>query len=616
MNIELRNAKKDYYSSKIAGQKCDPKNAWKTINNLLGRQSKPTVVNELKLGDNSLTSPKDIAEGFNDYFSNIGPDLASNIHTSNDSFEKYVKNSKSEFTAFQPVTVSNVYHLLHGLSGNKATGIDKISCKIIKIAATAISDSLTYIFNQAVTLSSFPDKWKVARVIPLYKNGQQNAAGNYRPISVLPAISKVMERILYDQLYNYLTKFELLSNSQFGFRKFHSTATALLDCTNDWFMNLDRKMFNFVVLIDLKKAFDTVDHQILLRKLELHGIKGKALTFLKSYLTNRKQKCQIKGSISSEKSIKCGVPQGSILGPLFFLIYINDLPQCLNNTKPRLFADDTNLTATGDSIPHLETAVNSDLENLRKWLIANKLSLNVAKTEFMLIGSKPMIKSVSNSQPNIEIENKPIKQVYECKTLGVTVDQHLSWKSNTDNICKKITAGISALRRLKEFTDRQTLISVYNAIVRPYFDYCCEVWDVFGETQSKRLQKLQNRAARIIMNMSNDTEHSVALQALSWVPLKTERQKAKAKLMYKILNKMGPESLTNLFTYKGEMTNYNLRDISSSLCLPKPRTNSMKKSFMYDGAYLWNSIPKEIRESKSFASFRNKIATHINSNCK
>ena len=203
MNIELRNAKKDYYSSKIAGQKCDPKNAWKTINNLLGRQSKPTVVNELKLGDNSLTGPKDIAEGFNDYFSNIGPDLASNIHTSNDSFEKYVKNSKSEFTAFQPVTVSNVYHLLHGLSGNKATGIDKISCKIIKIAAPAISDSLTYIFNQAVTLSSFPDKWKVARVIPLYKNGQQNAAGNYRPISVLPAISKVMERILYDQLYNY-----------------------------------------------------------------------------------------------------------------------------------------------------------------------------------------------------------------------------------------------------------------------------------------------------------------------------------------------------------------------------------------------------------------------------
>ena len=611
VNIQLRNAKKNYYSTKISDQKCNPKEAWKTINDILGRQRKPTVVNELKLGENSLTNTKDIAEGFNDYFSNIGPDLASKIDTPNLNFQTYIEKAKSEFSAFQPVTVSNVYHLLHGLSSNKATGVDKISSKIIKIAAPAISDSLTYIFNQAITLSLFPHEWKTARVIPLYKNGQRNLPGNYRPISVLPVISKIMERILYDQLYNYLTKFELLSDSQFGFRKFHSTATALLDCTNDWYMNLDRKMFNLVVLIDLKKAFDTVDHQILLKKLELYGIKGQALSFLESYLSNRNQKCQIQGSVSSEKLIKCGVPQGSILGPLFFLLYINDLPQCLDKTKPRLFADDTNLTVSGDSITDLETAVNSDLEKLRKWLIANKLSLNVAKTEFMLIGSKQMIKNISNLQLNVKIENESIKQVYESKTLGVTIDQHLSWKTNTENICKKITSGISALRRLKEFADKQTLLSVYNAIVRPYFDYCCEVWDVFGETQSKRLQKLQNRAARIILNMSNDIDHSVALQALGWKPLKTERKKSKAKIMYKLLNKMGPKSLSNLFTYKDEVTNYKLRNISSSLCLPQPRTNNMKKSFVYDGAHLWNSIPKEIRESKSFSSFRKKIATHI-----
>ena len=143
--------------------------------------------------------------------------------------------------------------------------------------------------------------------------------------------------------------------------------------------------------------------------------------------------------------IKCGIPQGSILGPLFFLLYINDLPQCLSKTKPRLFADDTNLTASGDSIPYLENAMNSDLENLRKWLIANRLTLNVAKTEFMLIGTKQIIKSISNLQLNVVIESNPVEQVIECKTLRVTVDQHLSWKSNTENICKKITSGISAL---------------------------------------------------------------------------------------------------------------------------------------------------------------------------
>ena len=209
------------------------------------------------------------------------------------------------------------------------------------------------------------------------------------------------------------------------------------------------------------------------------------------------------------------------------------MPQCLSKTKPRLLADDTNLTASGVSVTDLEAAVNSG----RKWLIANKLSLNVAKTEFILIGSKQMVKNISNFQPNVVIQNKRIKQVHE-----------LSWKSNTDIICRKITSGISALRRLKDFVDRQTLLSVYNAIIHPYFDYCCEVWDVFSETQSKRLQKLQNRAARIIMNMSNDTDDSVALKALGWKTLKVERKKAKAKMMYKLLNNMGPQSLTNLFT--------------------------------------------------------------------
>ena len=197
------------------------------------------------------------------------------------------------------------------------------------------------------------------------------------------------------------------------------------------------------------------------------------------------------GFVSSERLIHCCVPQGSILGPPLFLLYINDLPECLNITKARLFVDDTNLTASEDSMTDVENAVNSDLENLRNWLIANKLSLNVAKTEFMLIGSRQMIKDFHQK---IFIENKQIKQVDKCKTLGIIVDQHLSWKNNTKNVCRKITAGICALRRIKPFVDKETLISIYNAIVHPHFNYCCEVWDVLGETQSKRLQKLQNRA--------------------------------------------------------------------------------------------------------------------------
>ena len=221
-----------------------------------------------------------------------------------------------------------------------------------------------------------------------------------------------------------------------------------------------------------------------------------------------------------------------------------------------------------------------------------------------------MIKNISNSHPNVFIENKQIKQVYECKTPGVKIDQHFTSKGNTDEICKKVAVGIFDIRWIKPFVDQDTPIKIYSTIVRPYFDYCSKVWDVFGEAQWKRLQKLQNRAARIILNVNDDVEPTIALRALGWEPLQMERKKAKAKIMYKLSNQMGPKSLTNLFSYKSKKTNYHLRDISSGLCLPKPRTNNMKNSFMYDGAQLWNSIPKETRESKSLSSFWNKIAAH------
>ena len=504
-----------------------------------------------------------------------------------------------------------MYHLICGLSANKATGCDGISCKILKLAAPVISETLTYIFNQCITLSVFPDEWKTARIIPLYKNGHRNLPGNYRPISILPVVSKIIERILYDQLYNYFSKSEILSDCQFGFRKSHSTTTALIDCTNDWYTNMDKRLLNLVVQIDLKKAFDTVDHKILLRKLELYGIKGQAYNLIESYLSKRTQRCQIKNFISSQQLLSCGVPQGSILGPLFFLIYINDLPSCLEQCKPKMFADDTSITASNNDIVELEKTVNSDLNNLEKWLIANKLSLNSTKTEYLIIGSKQMIKNVFTSNLHIAIGNYVINRIYEYESLGLIIDQHLSCKSNTDKICKKVAAGISALRKLKEYTDKQTLISIYNALVHPYFTYCCEVWGVLGETQSKRLQKLQNRAAKIIISMGNDVDHCNALQELKWEPLEILRKKAKAKLMFKLLKNAGPNSLTRLFTYKKDITDYNLRNITSCLNVPMPSTNSLKKSFAYDGASVWNSIPAEIRNSKSVSLFQKKIAACI-----
>ena len=229
----------------------------------------------------------------------------------------------------------------------------------------------------------FPSEWKIARVVPLHKKGSRSFLDNYRPISILPVISKIFEKILYEQLYEYFTTNNLLSEQQFGFRRFHSTSTALLDCTDEWYVNMDRGLYNLAVFLDLKKAFDTVNHDILLAKLELYVIKNTPLMLFKSYLSDRSQQCQVNGQLSTLKYLKYGVPQSLILGPLLFLIYINDLPNCLQHSTARMFADDTNITVSGKSIKEAEVAVNADLNNIREWLLSNRLSLNLVKTEYL-----------------------------------------------------------------------------------------------------------------------------------------------------------------------------------------------------------------------------------------
>ena len=576
---------------------------------LLGRSSYETIVNELKINDSKIISNEEIANAFNEYFTNIGPSLANSIDESNTSFKTFVKSAESKMDRFRLVSVGKVVKLLKGLSNCKAAGLDKISGKILKVAANTIAPSLTHIFNHGLISNCFPYEWKMARLVPIHKKGPRNLTENYRPISILPAISKIMERIMYDQIYQYLSDNSLLSEHQFGFRKFHSTASALLDSTNSWYVNMDCKKLNLVVLLDLKKAFDTIDHGILLSKLELYGITGSALSMIRSYLSDRNQKCQLGDLMTTERRVTCGIPQGSILGPLFFLVYINDLPECLNQATPRLFADDTNLTVAGESIQEIELNMNSDLACINEWLLANKLSLNVTKTEFILIGSAHKLNNLV-TQPDLKINHKKIKQVCNATVLGVELDDKLSWNRHIDKVAKKVTSGIGAIRKIRDFVDRDTLISIYNALINPHFDYCSEVWDTLGVGLSNRLQKLQNRAARVIMNFGNDISGPEAIKALGWETLETRRAKSKAKTMYKVLNNLAPSSLAELFEQKRNITQYDLRGSSTSLQLPQPKTEKLKKSFSYDGARVWNSLPADVRNSDTLTISKNGIRAH------
>lgn len=605
-NNQIRKTKKDFYYQHISENSGNSKEIWKVINEIGSRNTKSdNNILSLKIGEQTITDPEEVSLCMNNHFAEIGPKLAACQERATKLFTDYIKPVDSSFS-LTPISATTVFKLLASMSENKATGLDGIPCKLLKEAASVIAVPLCDIFNLSIQISIFPSDWKLAKVIPVYKSGVKEDVNNYRPISLISAVAKVFERIVYDQLYEYVSKNNLLSNAQSGFRPSHSSATALLDATIEWFNNMDQGRLNSVVYLDLAKAFDTVDHDILIHKLSLYGVCDSSLNWFKSYITNRVQRCIVNGHLSEQRSLKCGVPQGSILGPLLFLIYINDLPCCLEHSNARLYADDTNITTTGSSIVEITNSAEADLQNIKEWLIANKLSLNVTKTEQMFIGSDHNLSKIREDTP-ILLDKKPIKRVKASKSLGIYIDERLSWHDQINEMSKKITKAIGGLRQVRQFVPVQTAIIMYKSLIQPLFDYCDIVWDNMPLTTGERLQKLQNRAARVITCQSYEVRSNDILQQLGWKTLAERRYIHKAKMMFKIFHGNAPSYLMECFTKSTVNNAYDLRNRDNCLVLPKPRTEYLKKSFQYAGAKLWNNLPPDIRSQNNFSTFKREI---------
>ena len=361
------------------------------------------------------------------------------------------------------------------MSNKKSMGVDNISMLMIKMATPIIVPSLTYIFNRSLSERVFPTKWKRSKIIPIHKSGNKTLPNNYRPISILPSVSKILEKLVQMQLSDYLKRNNILSEAQSGFRKNHSTISSLLKVTDDWLTAIDRGLFTGAVFIDLRKAFDTVDPSILLQKLRSIGVSLDCLPWFASYLTDRRIFTVVNSLTSSESSIEYGVPQGSILGPLLFIIYIDDLVKHLKYCSVHLYADDTVIYYSHKDVHSIESVLNSDLQNIFKWLCNSKLSLNCDKTVSMLFGSQSMLKKCDHV--NVKVNGKKIKPVHSMKYLGMVLDPCLKWDLHIDQMCIRISKLIRLLSRLRYTVNLTNMKLIYNAIILHIFDYGDSLYD-------------------------------------------------------------------------------------------------------------------------------------------
>ena len=601
---EMRISIRDYYHGLIEENIGDPKKMWRTINKVLDKNVNTVSISSLEIDGKYLTRERDVVEAMNHHFVSVGPKLAEKITSKpGDDCLRYI-NSESNGMVFKSVDETHMANAIRKLKNGKAAGPDKVSTTIIKDVGDLISKPLTMIFNSSLMGGVFPDIWKIARVTPIFKSGAMKDVNNYRPISVISVFSRILERIVHDQLFDFLAAKKVITRNQSAFQKLYSTVTSLICSTDSWYENIDCKKLNLTIFLDLKKAFDTVDHTIMIEKLRAYGIKGIPGNWFKSYLDNRQQYCSLNGKKSKAREVQCGIPQGSCLGPLLFIIYLNDFERSLKFSKVNIYADDTNVTIASNDIEKLVADAQEELLNISEWLRVNKLSPNPSKTEYLIIGHPRKTKDV-NIPNGLKLNDSEIKRVSKTKSLGVMVDENLKWDEQFKTVKNKICGGLASLKKLKNSLPQSKLCSVYYAIVESHLRYADVIWGSLPTRKLETLQRLQNRAQSIIESARLKDNWSC-----DWLNVNNLISFDRSVMTYKIMNKLSPESLWDKFELRSMHSSYVTRNCHD-LQIPRLNTEHAKNGFKYSALKMWNDTPVDIREAPTLGCCKKRLKAHL-----
>ena len=594
VNQAVRTAKANFYQSAFSQSNNNMKKNWNLLKNLLGTNKTKNEIEKIAVDGHEYTDPTGVADQFNNYFCSIADDIAAELPPVTGmpvSNTQQINNSLFLF----PVTIDEVEIIINNLK-NTNTGLNSIPVKIFKQLTPLLVPTICMIINISFSKGIFPDVLKIARITPVFKKGDRQACGNYRPIASLPFLSKIYERAMANRLLEYLNKYSILHNAQFGFLKGKSTSDAIHYLTDFIYKNLNEYKYTINVQIDLRKAFDTVDHCIFLEKIVKYGIRGLPHQLIKSYLTNRNQYVSIKGYKSDLKDITIGVPQGSILGPIFFLLFINDLPNCSEVLKSTLYADDTTLSIAHNNFNTACNLLNTELKLVQKWTIENRLTINIDKTELMIITNR----SLNMLGNEIVLDGKYLQSTECSMFLGIKIDNKLKFTDHINFIVNKLSKSIGIFAKVKNKLPLNSRLNYYYCFVYPFITYNIIIWGKAYTSHVEPIITLHKRMVRL-MKDADFLAHTN--------PLFIELNILKFEDIYKYFTSI---FMFNAIKEGNFCTEHTLNTRNRDQAQPAyHRTTQGQQSLSYMGPKVWNELPNEIRNLKNLTTFKCKLKKHI-----
>lgn len=588
----IREAKKMHYDTKILNAENKSKMVWDIINSTIKNQSNTTQCT-ISVNDAEITDKKEIANTFNDHFVNLPKLLSNNNRTVNLNTIAQVEQS----IFLEPVVESEVVNVINNLKNSSSSGADNYSTSLIKKCSVYLAKPLCYIINSCFNEGSFPNILKLSKIICLFKKGDPKSILNYRPISLLSVFSKIIEKILAKRITTFLENNNILSNSQHGFREKRSTLSALCGILDFIYKQLDKNNKVMAVFIDLTKAFDCVDHEILLKKLNIYGLRGNCHKLLKNYLSSRKQFVHFLGENSVELPIEIGVPQGSVLGPLLFLLYCNDVSSILNIYHCE-FADDMTLLASDNNIDVVSQNLSANLSSLLKYFSSANLNMNQDKT--FSLQFHPQAANYTSS-PLIKINGKSVQQVKSFKLLGLFLDLSLNWKDHVSYICNKTAKHCFALKRLHHITSKYVSKAFYHSSFESVIRYGIICWG--NSTEATRIFILQKRAIRCMFGLKFRE---------TCKPIFIKEKIFTLPCLFILESLKFVKNNISSFNFQNLHHEYNTRH-GHNLQYDMHRMELYKSNPYYTGAVLYNKLPDRFKEcsSKKFIKMvKDVLLTH------